>query len=395
MLPFPPDSGPKVKTWNVIKYLCQQHEVTLVSFIRGDQSQEVERLRQVCSRVETVPMERNLALDGTAFLRSLATGQPWMMTRDDRRNMRQLVDRLAAETRFELAHADQLNMAQYALRIRGAKQVLDAHNALWQLYQRLAATLPAGPKRWVLERDWRLLRQYEGEICRKFDAVTVVSEEDRQALSEAMGANCPATVIPITVDLDEFPPIERGVDANHIISVGTMYWPPNVDGMLWFLQEIYPLIRQQMPGVAFDIVGARPPEEIAAYDRREIGVHVHGYVADPTPLLQNAGVMVVPLRAGSGMRVKILNAMAQGLPIVTTSMGCEGIEVVHDQHLKIADTPSEFAAAVLECLQNPHEAKRLGEAGRQLIAERYDYRTACRPLDAIYSAKSGKSAAIS
>jgi polysaccharide biosynthesis protein PslH len=385
VLPYPPDSGPKVKTWNVIKYLSQKHEVTLVSFTRGDQSKDVERLRQVCARVETVPMTRGIVQDGKSFLRSLLTGQPWMMLRDDRAIMRQLVDRLSAEIKFDIAHADQLNMAQYALRVPGTKHLLDAHNALWQLYQRLALTLPQGPKRWVLERDWRLLKKYEGDICRKFDAVTVVSEEDRLALSEAMGSDCPATVIPITVDLDEFPLIKRTAESNHIISVGTMYWPPNIDGMLWFLNDIYPLVRQHNPEVEFDIIGARPPEAILAFDRLNIGVHVHGYVDDPTPYLENAGAMVVPLRAGSGMRVKILNALSQGIPIVTTQIGCEGIDVIHDQHLLIADTPAEFAAAVLNLLENPHEANRLGAAGRDLIQNHYDYRAASQRLDAIYS----------
>ncbi len=391
VLPYPPDSGPKVKTWNVIKYLCQRHDVTLVSFTRGDQSKDVEQLQQICSRVETVPMVRSIAYDGKAFIRSLLTRQPWMMLRDDRANMRQLVDQLVRETKFELAHADQLNMAQYALRVPEAKRLLDAHNALWQLYQRLAHTLPQGLRRWVLERDWRLLKQYEGKICAKFDAVTVVSEEDRQALSEAMGRACPATVIPISVDLDEFPHIQRKLGSNHIISVGTMYWPPNIDGMLWFLKEVFPLIRQQMPEVEFDIIGARPPESITVYDQMNLGVHVHGYVDDPSPFLQNSGVMVVPLRAGSGMRVKILNALSQGLPIVTTSIGCEGIEVVHDEHLMIADNPVEFAATVVNLLKNPQQANRLGEAGRKLIQRRYDYRAACRPLDAIYSPQAAQS----
>lgn len=386
VLPYPPDSGPKVKTWNLIKYLCQRHEVTLVSFTRGDQLKDVERLRKICQRVETVPMVRNIAFDIKAFLHSLLTRQPWMILRDDRGDMRRLVDRLVSETNFELAHADQLNMAQYALRVPGVKRLLDAHNALWQLYQRLAQTQPQGPKRWVLERDWRLLKSYEGKICHQFDAITVVSQEDRQALSEAMGSECPATVLPITVDLEEFPPVKRTSEPTHIISVGTMYWPPNIDGMLWFLNEIYPLIQQQLPDIEFDIIGARPPESIKMFEKTLKGIHVHGYVDDPTPYLQNAGLMVVPLRAGSGMRVKILNALSQGMPIVTTSIGCEGIDVVHDQHLKIADSPQDFAAAVVDLLQNPLVANRLGEAGRELIKTKYDYRVAFQPLDSLYSA---------
>ena len=129
VLPYPPDSGPKVKTWHVIKYLSRQHEVTLASFVRGNQAAAVKELQRYCRAVQTVPMTRSLTADALAMVRSLVRGQPWMMERDDRAAMRQLVDRLAAETSFEIAHADQLNMAQYAARVTGARTVLDAHNA--------------------------------------------------------------------------------------------------------------------------------------------------------------------------------------------------------------------------------------------------------------------------
>ncbi|HXV42914.1 MAG TPA: glycosyltransferase family 4 protein, partial [Anaerolineae bacterium] len=329
VLPFPPDSGPKVKTWNVLKYLGQHHQVTLVSFTRGDQSADVKHLQEYCHAVYTVPMERSVLRDGLAMLRSLLTGQPWMMVRDDRAAMRQLVDRLVAETHFDIAHADQLNMAQYAARAPGARKILDAHNALWMLYQRLWQTMGFGPKKWLLGRDWRLLKQYEGRLCREFDGVLAVSEEDKVALQEALGAGdeVEITVIPIAVDTDEVAPVTRQPEADHILHIGTMYWPPNVDGILWFIHQVYPHIRTKWPKAIFDVVGARPPQEILDLSGNGTGVNVMGYVADPTPYRQQAGVMVVPLRAGGGMRVKILEALAQGLPIVSTTLGCEGIAV--------------------------------------------------------------------
>ena len=185
VLPYPPDSGPKVKTWNVLKYLAKQHEVTLVSFVRGDQSADVAHLQRYCRVIHTVPIGRGLVRDGFALVRSLLAGQPWMMARDDRAKMRRLVDHLSADTLFDVVHADQLNMAQYASRVRGAFRVLDAHNALWVLYKRLAATMGYGPKKWLLERDWRLLKRYEGEAVRNTDAVLAVTEQDRAALLEA------------------------------------------------------------------------------------------------------------------------------------------------------------------------------------------------------------------
>lgn len=394
VLPYPPDSGPKVKTYNVLKYLAQHHEVTLASFVRGDQSRDVEHLRRFCAGgVHVVPMERGALNDAIAMARSLASSRPWMMVRDDRRAMRDLVARLAARTRFDVAHADQLNMAQYAARVAGARRVLDAHNALWLLYKRLAETMGAGPHRLLLDRDWKLLKRYEGRVCRQFDGVLAVSREDKAALLEAVAeANGQAkdeddakmVVIPIAVDADEVQPVQRRPDADHILHIGTMYWPPNIDGVKWFIAEVLPHIRRQRSDVIFDVVGARPPQELMEMSKADPRLNVTGYVDDPQPYLQSAGVMVVPLRAGGGMRVKILNAMAQALPIVTTTLGCEGIAVEHGKHVLIADSPIAFAEATLRVLEDRACADALGRNGRALVESTYDYRAACRPLELLY-----------
>ncbi|MCL6511378.1 MAG: glycosyltransferase family 4 protein [Anaerolineae bacterium] len=394
VLPYPPDSGPKVKTYNVLKYLTQHHDVTLASFVRGDQSRDVDRLRPFCAGgVHVVQMARGAVRDGAAMVRSLTTGQPWMMVRDDRAAMRDLVDRLVREMRFDVAHADQLNMAQYAARVPGARKVLDAHNALWLLYKRLAQTMSGGPRKWLLNRDWKLLKRYEGRVCHDFDGVLAVSHEDRTALLEAVvaatgrAADADADkmiVIPIAVDSDEVRPVQRHPNADHILHIGTMYWPPNIDGVKWFIAEVLPHIRRERPDVVFDVVGARPPQELLDMSKADPRINVTGYVEDPTPYLQQAGVMVVPLRAGGGMRVKILNAMAQALPIVTTTLGCEGIAVEHGRHVLIADSPADFARATLQVLADRAGADVLGRNGRALIESVYDYRAACRPLERLY-----------
>lgn len=390
VLPYPPDSGPKVKTYNVLKYLAQHHDVTLVSFVRGDQSADVAHLQKYCKAVHVVPMQRGALRDGVAMLRSFAGNQPWMMVRDDRKAIRNLIDKLASETQFDVAHADQLNMAQYAQRVKGARTVLDAHNALWLLYKRLAETMNAGPRKFLLGRDWQLLKTYEGRVCNEFDAVLAVSEEDKRALIEAMDSvgakqrESSITVIPIAVDGDEVVPVQRRLDADHILHIGTMYWPPNIDGVKWFINDVLPIMRAQKPDVVFDVVGARPPQELLDLSKADSRINVTGYVDDPTPYLQSAGVMVVPLRAGGGMRVKILNAMAQALPIVTTTLGCEGIAVKQGEHVLIADTPAAFADAVLKVLNDRALADVLGCAGRRLIDSTYDYRAACQPLEDVY-----------
>lgn len=389
VLPYPPDSGPKVKTWNLIKFLSRQHEVTLLSFVRGDQTRDVDQLKQYCVDVLTTPMERNWLRDGVALIESIFTGQPWLIVRDRRDGFSNLVREVTSRRKFDVVHADQLNMAQYAEHAHGSMKVVDTHNALWLLYQRMAETMDFGLKKLLFERDWRLLRRYEAKVCRSFDQVLAVSDEDRFALHEVCGEDVDIQVMPIAVDTDEFKVIHRDHIARRIVHVGTMFWQPNIDGILWFARNVLPLVREEMPDVGFDVIGARPPAEVTALSTQDHGIHVTGYVDDPTPYLEQAGVVVVPLRAGGGMRVKILNSLSQGLPIVTTSIGCEGIAVKSGVHLWVADNPQDFAQAVLTLLSDRSLADRLGINGRKLIESTYDYRSAYSPLDRIYQ-KNGR-----
>jgi glycosyltransferase involved in cell wall biosynthesis len=384
VLPYPPDSGPKVKTYNVIKYLAQHHRVTLVSFVRGDESDHVRHLERYCQGVYTVSMKRGVVRDAWYMGGSLLTGQPFMMRRDGRKAMRDLIDRLTIEHHFDIVHADQLNMGQYAERVPGAFKVLDLHNSLWLLYKRLCGTMSLGLRRWLLSRDWQRLKSYEGRLVREFDAVLAVSREDKAALQEAAGQPVNIVVIPIAIDTDEVAVIDRIAEPSHILHIGTMYWPPNIDAVNWFVREIYPLVRQRRPDVQFDVVGSRPPAELLALDDAGLGINVTGYVADPTPYQQVAAVMVVPLLAGGGMRVKILNALAEGIPIVSTTLGHEGIDLTPGRDILVGDTAEAFAAEVLRVLNCPDLGQELAARGRKLVEEKYDYRNACRPLDEVY-----------
>jgi glycosyltransferase involved in cell wall biosynthesis len=392
VLPYPPDSGPKVKTFNLIKYLARRCEITLVSFVRGHQSVEVKQLQGYCKAVYPVPMQRGIGHDSLSMVRSLLSGQPWLMLRDHRTAMRRRLDWLATQEQFEVVHADQLNMCQYAVHMPGSFKLFDAHNALWLLYRRLAATMSPGPKKWLLQRDWRLLKAYEGRVCRAFDAVTAVSPVDKAALVEASGEEgSPIQVVPITVDTDEVSRLVRHPHADHVVHVGTMYWPPNIDGVQWFAHHVWPLIRARRPATVFDVIGARPPRRVLALSTPRNGIKVTGYVEALDPYLAHTGVFIVPLRAGGGMRVKILHALAQGLPIVSTRLGCEGIQVTPGHDILIADTPAEFAEAVLRVLRDPDLAAHLSENARRLAETVYDYRIANRPLEAIYQQASLKS----
>lgn len=385
VLPYPPDSGPKIKTYHVLRYLAQRHSITLASFVRSEaEARAADTLRQLGITVHTVPIERTIAHEVRGLLASVLTGKPFLMTRDHRADMARLIDRLKSKTEFDIVHADQLNMAQYALRLPHARKVLDLHNALWLLYQRFWETLPLGPSKLLLGRDWRLLRRYEADMCRRFDAVLAVTDEDRRALVDAAGVPIDITVIPIAIDTDALRMIERRADAKTVLHIGTMYWPPNIQGVLWFAKDVWPEVKAAVPEARFAIVGTRPPDEVKALSAADPSIEVTGYVADPTEIFQRTAVAVVPVSSGSGMRVKILEAFARGLPTVATTIGFEGIVAVNHQHLLAADDPHEYAQAVIRLLQNPDEGRRLSLNARQLVETYYDCSSACRAIEAIY-----------
>jgi polysaccharide biosynthesis protein PslH len=381
VVPNPPDSGPRIKTHYLLRYLAQRHEVTLVSFVRSE-AEEVaaQALVGLCKAVYTVPMRRSRLRDLGYLIGSLASSRPFLMLRDESRAMRRRLRELLASNTFDLVHADQLNMAQFALST-GLPVVLDEHNAVWTIFARLAQQ-EHGLKRLVMELEWRRLRRYEGQVCRSADAVMSVSAEDRAALLEG-GAVEPIPIIPIAVDVAGIQPVPRRPDAQGILSMATMYWPPNVDSVLWFAREVLPHIRRAVPDAPFYIVGARPPAEVV-----ELGndptIQVTGYIEDPTSYLESSALLIVPLRAGGGMRVKILEALARGIPVVSTTIGAEGIDVTHGEHLLIADEPAAFAEAVVRVLRDRALGDRLAEAGRRHALTRYDWRSVCPAVEPVY-----------
>jgi glycosyltransferase involved in cell wall biosynthesis len=215
--------------------------------------------------------------------------------------------------------------------------------------------------------------------------VLAVTDEDRRELRAAAGdPSLDVTVIPIAIDTDAMRPVDRSPDARTVLHIGTMYWPPNVQGVLWFARNVWPQVNAAVPDARFAVVGSRPPVEIYALAEADPSIEVTGYVADPADILRRTAASIIPVSAGSGMRVKILENFARGLPTVSTTVGFEGIAAQPGEHLLAADDPAAYAQAVIRLLRDPDEGRRLALNARRLVETRYDYRVACRPLDAIY-----------
>ena len=418
IIPYPPDAGPKVKTWHVLRYLVERgHCITLASFVRPEELSHVETVRQLCHAVYTVPIHRSRRADLLYWLRSHLTGRPFLIERDDLGAMHDLVRRVLSTEAIDAIHADQLTMTQFALRARqeqailgrngsngsdhrGFSLIFDAHNAVWTIVERMRQS-SAWFLQPILSLEARRIKHYEGHVVRGFEHTLAVTEIDRQALLEAAGSKLhdskptlpDISIIPIAVDTCQLQPVSRPSRAINILTLGTLHYPPNADGIRWFMQEVFPLIRERIPEATLTVIGKNPPKdflELASGEPRSI--KVTGYVPDLTPYLKRAAIMVVPVRAGGGMRVRILEAFAHAIPAVTTTIGLEGIDGRPGEDVLIADSPAGFAAAVVRLLQDESLRSRLAANGRRLAEQRYDWKVVLKAMDTIYNPISEQSA---
>lgn len=405
VLPYPLNSGAKIRAYYVLRQLAQRHEVTLLSFVREDDKPEaVAHLKEFCKAVYTVPMRRSLLRNLRAVTKAGLTGQSVIIVRDEIPEMHRTLRQLLASQPFDIVHADQTSMAQYALYAQRLNDqtsgrshlpaILDAHNALYRIPERMARHEANPLKRWLYQREARILARYETETYHHFDHVVFVTGVDQAELAHLTTGNrrgvSPTTppstsVIPICVDPENKPLITRCDWPLAVTHIGTMFWPPNVEGVLWFAREVFPRVLAQIPEAHFVIVGKDPPQEVRDLALQVRNVQVTGYVPDPEPYLTETGVFIVPLRAGGGMRVKIIDAWSWGLPIVATSIGAEGIEVEEGENILIGDTPEALADAVVRVLQEPALGERLRDQGRAWVEGHYNWRNVYPAWDAVYT----------
>ncbi len=415
VLPYPLDAGPKVRAYHMLRHLAANHDLTLVSFIRPDDlPAAVDHLRSFCQAVHPIPIRRSLAFDLRAVVKGLATGRPFVIERDDQPAMRQTLAQLARSQSFDLIHADQTAMAGWGQWAAGRgvgwgrrpATVLDQHNAVHMLVRRMAAMEPSLWRRQIMQREAAAFARFEAYHCSCYDAVLTVSDEDRRHLlklfpsdhpaggptSDLLGAGLAArfTVIPIAVDPTlSTPVVHRSRQAPMILHLGALLWPPNSAGVVWFARQVLPWIHQRLPQTRFVVAGKQPPAAVRAL-AADPRIQVLGYVADPSPLLAEADVFIVPVHAASGTRVKILDAWQWGLPLVSTRMGAESLATSDGENILLADTPQDFAQATLRLLDDPGLNERLRRQGRTWVEDNYDVRKIYPALDALYQRLLGK-----
>jgi glycosyltransferase involved in cell wall biosynthesis len=369
-VPFPLDTGGRVKTYHTLRILSREHEVHCHAFIREEQQRAYEHDLRPCVHSVTLHMKsRSFFSEAGALAMAYVTGTPFLVRRHfDRRVFEQLCA-LIRRHAFDVVYCDHLSMLEYGRRLH-LPIICDAHNVEFEIIRRHAETLGVSPMRVLAEIEWRMLRRYERTQYPGCRLIYSVSEVDAQSIRRLTGGGVAVAVVPISVDVEGVAELIP-TGGRELLFIGGLHWPPNADAVAYFIEEILPLIRDRAPDVHLTVVG-RTDENVHNRLQAGPGVTFAGHVPDIEPFFRDSRAMVVPLRAGSGMRVKILDALARGMPTVTTSVGCEGIDAVSGVHLLIADTPAAFAEQVVRLLTDDDLARSLSRRSRALAQDKYD-----------------------
>lgn len=394
-LPYPPHQGTTLRNFNIIKQLALRHEIHLLTFGTAHDV-DVSPLRDFCARIE-------LVLYPTRSMRQRAVETffhplPDMARRLYSPPLKQKFIELKRAGQYDIVQVEGIEMANAAMDdgrtvsgLGSPALVFDDHNAEWTLQKTAFETDRKNPKRlhaalysWI---QYNKLKRFERQICLGARAVAAVSQQDADALTE-LDARIQPVVIPNGVDCDYYVPSLEGVCAKplaelSVVFTGKMDFRPNVDACVWFANEILPLLRNLVPLAHVSFVGQKPSPAVVALQERP-GVEVTGFVSDTRPYIADAAVFAVPLRMGSGTRLKVLEAMAMGKAIVSTSFGVSGIECENGRDVIIADDPNEFARAIAALMRDSDRARALGLAARELAVEKYEWKKIVPRFDAIY-----------
>jgi sugar transferase (PEP-CTERM/EpsH1 system associated) len=377
--PCPPRSGGASRTFNLTRALARRHRVTLLCFASPEERAGLEPMRQWCAEVHTVDYPAAIRHRRLYQLRSLVGGaysyHAYYSTAMDR-----ALTALLARTRFDVVQAEASEMGYYVVP-PDALGILNTQNVEYLILERTAEREVSALRRLYARVEARKLRRDELAACRRADAVLTVSEVDRAVLAPDVG-DVPIRVVPNGVDTEFFTPGSEPEDPTRVVFTGAIGYQPNTDAVCYFAAEILPRIHALAPEAKFAVVGKDPPDRV----RQLAGPRllVTGTVPDVRPWIRQAAAFVVPLRVGGGTRLKILEAMATGRPVVSTTLGCEGLEVSPGEDILIADTPEAFAEAVVRCLREPELRRRLGARGRALVERRYRWEAIGAGLSELY-----------
>lgn len=373
-VPFPPDRGDKISCWHHIERLSRDHEVTVVAFAHDDADRAAaDELRRRGFAVHTVDLGSS-ALRRVRSLVWLPTLRPLTLSYYGSSKLQAIVDRLAPEHEVGIAFSS--SMGKYLVDHDDLGRVIvfaELDSDKWRQY----AAFQPWPLSWIYAREHRTLFRFESELARMADHNVLVTRLEEQLFNRLI-PGAPSVVVRNGVDLvpDER---ERAPEPGHLVFVGVMDYYPNVQGCIWFVENVLPRIRERHPEARLSIVGARPEKRVLALAEHP-GVEVTGRVDDPRDWLRRAQVSVAPLHIARGIQNKVLEAMAMGVPVVATTNASQGVEGKPDQHYLVADDADGQVEAICGLLEDPERNAVLGAAGRTFVERTCDWERTLKPL---------------
>jgi sugar transferase (PEP-CTERM/EpsH1 system associated) len=377
LVPWPTTSGVLLRCYNLLRETARRHRVHLFALNQDvllppeRVAESIQHLSEFCAEVKVFPLTAagsRMRL-GALVAANLLSPLPSSVPRFYSSLLEDAVIELLGRRPIRLLQFETIAMAQYRELAPDLPAILVHQNVESHLLQRRACLTRNPVARAVLAAEGKKLAAYEETVCPQMEANVTVSAADAEAFRSRIPRGRFEVVVN-GVDVDYFQPgggatgAEAG-ESSEVVFVGGMSWYPNRDAMRWFLQAIWPQVRRRLPTARFTVIGSHPSPEVRKAVHRGLGVSSTGLVDDIRPLLHRAAVVVCPLRIGGGTRLKILDAWAMGKAVVSTSMGCEGLECIGGREIEIADQPEHFAARLVELLGDPQHRRRLGRAGRQ------------------------------
>lgn len=386
-IPYPPRAGFLLRSYNLLRELARYQTVDLIAFIQEpwvrtlfpslDEGLEESRraLSEFCRSVTFLPIDRVARPLGKqrtaveALLGGDSYSTSWLVS--DRG--RKAIGKQLAVDSYDLVHFDTVGLAPYRELVHRAPATLTHHNIESHMMMRRATSATTAVARAYFRHESMKLRAVEKDTATAFAAHITCSELDSIRLREIV-PNVNAVVVPNGVDCEFFNSAGAQPCPNSLAFVGTMNWYPNVDAMQFFLREVWPALKQQLPALTLDIAGSNPPSSIVQLGNSLAGVTVHGYLPDIRPMVDSAAVFVCPIRDGGGTKLKILDAFAMRKCVVAHPVACEGIDVTPGRDVIFASTAQEFIAALLALLDDPARREAVGTAARALVEKQYSFR---------------------
>lgn len=383
-VPFPLTDGGRIRVFNLLKQIAKKSDITLLALETQPTDEEgVAELQQLGVQVHLVPNAPTLPrVSLGTLLKAFLKRQPITVARYDLPAYRQKFRELIATENYDLVHYEMFHTAQFYTET-DLPGVLSQQNVDSEIWRRLCSETANPFYKFAYWTQQLAFQRYERVLSPKFDAVTCTSDIDAAVFQRHCAADAIA-IIPNGVDVTHFQPDFTTEAPAHLIYIGSMDWYPNEDAVAFFADDILPGIRSEVSDVRFSIVGGNPSARVQKLAERD-GVIVTGRVPEIKPYFAEATVFVVPLRIGSGTRLKILEALAMGKAIVSTSVGAEGLDLTDGEEIFIADTPEPFAEAVARLLTDPALRRRIGENGRARVEKDYDWRSIGEKLHQRYT----------